>query len=179
VKYQDILNFWFHEIEQFQWWIKDLAFDNQIIKKYQDIHIAAQRCELFGWRNSAEGRLAEVILLDQFSRNMFRGTPQSFAYDPLALSLAQEAISVGADQMLNEIQRSFLYMPFMHSESPLIHKVAVDLYEKNGVQANLNFEIKHQNIIDRFGRYPHRNSILGRTSTDEEIAFLRQPGSSF
>jgi uncharacterized protein (DUF924 family) len=179
MKYQDILAFWFKEIDQSQWWIKDLEFDNQIIAKYQNIHTAAKCCELFSWRNSAEGRLAEIIILDQFSRNMFRDTPQSFACDTLALALSQEAISIGADKALNEMQRSFLYMPFMHSESLIIHELAVDLYQKNGVQSNLGFEIKHKNIIERFGRYPHRNHILGRTSTDEEVEFLTQPGSSF
>jgi uncharacterized protein (DUF924 family) len=179
MKNQDVLDFWFKEIDQSQWWIKDLEFDNQIIAKYQDIHTAAKNCELFSWRNSTEGRLAEIIILDQCSRNMFRDTTQSFACDALALALSQEAISVGADKALNEMQRSFLYMPFMHSESLLIHEVAVALYQKNGVQSNLDFEIKHKNIIERFGRYPHRNHILGRLSTDEEIEFLTQPGSSF
>jgi len=179
MKYQDILSFWFKEIDQSQWWIKDLEFDNLIIQKYQDIHTAAKSCELSSWRNNAEGRLAEIIVLDQFSRNMFRDKPQSFACDALALTLSQEAISIGVDKELNEIQRSFLYMPFMHSESLLIHEDAVELYKENGVQSNLDFEIKHKNIIERFGRYPHRNRILNRASTEEEIVFLTEPGSSF
>jgi len=179
LKYQDIISFWFEEVEQAQWWVKDIDFDKHIIDKFIDNHSAAVCCELFSWRTTPEGRLAEIIILDQFSRNMFRDTPQSFAFDSLALTLSQEAISIGADLQLNQVQRSFLYMPFMHSESLLIHEVAVSLYKNNGVQANLDFEIKHKNIIERFGRYPHRNSILGRQSTNEELEFLTQLDSSF
>jgi uncharacterized protein (DUF924 family) len=130
-------------------------------------------------RKDAHGRLAEVIVLDQFSRNMFRNSPLSFAHDALALALAQEAIAVGADKSLNQTERSFLYMPFMHSESLKIHEIATRLFRDNGNQNSLAFELKHKAIIARFGRYPHRNSILGRKSTDEEIEFLKQPGSGF
>lgn len=177
--YQDILKFWFEEIDQSLWWSKDDKFDQIVIEKFSEVHQRAARCELYEWRRVAEGRLAEIIVLDQFSRNMFRDSSLSFAYDPLALALAQEAISVGADQKLTPIQRSFLYLPFMHSESLKIHEVAMDLYQNNGIQLNLDFEIKHKAIIEKFGRYPHRNKILGRVSTDEEIEFLKQPGSSF
>lgn len=118
-------------------------------------------------------------MLDQFSRNMFRDTPLAFAYDPLVLALAQEAVSAKADEALSPVQRSFLYMPYMHSESLKIHEVAVDLFRRNGIQGNLDFEIKHKSIIERFGRYPHRNNILGRASTEDEIEFLKQPGSGF
>lgn len=179
MRHQEIIKFWFKDIEQAQWWKKDIAFDNQLIANYTDVHSAANCCELYGWRKTAEGRLAEIIILDQFSRNMFRDKPESFASDPLALALSQEAIAVGADMQLNSVQRSFLYMPYMHSESLLIHEVAVKLFRKNGAQSNVDFEIKHKKIIERFGRYPHRNHILGRKSTDEEIEFLAQPGSSF
>ena len=177
--YQDILKFWFEEIDQSLWWSKDDKFDQIVIERFSEVHNRAARCELYEWRRVAEGRLAEIIVLDQFSRNMFRDSSLSFAYDPLALALAQEAISVGADQKLTPIQRSFLYLPFMHSESLKIHEVAMDLYQNNGIQLNLDFEIKHKAIIEKFGRYPHRNKILGRVSTDEEIEFLKQPGSSF
>ncbi len=123
--------------------------------------------------------MAEIIVLDQFSRNIFRDKPEAFASDALALALAQEAIAAKADEQLKPIERSFLYMPFMHSESLAIHEVAVGLFENNGIASNYDFEIKHKTIIERFGRYPHRNSILGRESTPEEIEFLTQPGSSF
>jgi uncharacterized protein (DUF924 family) len=128
---------------------------------------------------AAKGRLAEIIILDQFSRNIFRDTPQAFANDPLALALAQEALAVDADKALSPTERSFLYLPFMHSESAEIHKVAVMLYGLPGLEDNLDFELKHQTIIIRFGRYPHRNKILGRESTAEEIEFLKEPGSGF
>lgn len=176
---KDVLCYWFEELDQSQWWVKDKQLDQQIIQRFSAIHNMAIQCELYEWRSSAEGRLAEIIILDQFSRNMFRGTARSFQYDALALMLAQEAISVGADQALNQIQRSVLYLPFMHSESPRIHEVALAVYKTNGIQSNLDFEIKHKNIIDRFGRYPHRNEALGRLSTEQEIEFLKLPGSGF
>ena len=177
--YEDVLKFWFEEIESAQWWKKDEKFDQLIIDRFSETHASAMRCELFEWRTSAEGRLAEIIVLDQFSRNMFRDTPLAFASDPLALVLSQEAISIGADEVLTSTQRSFLYMPFMHSESLIIHEAAVQLFTKNGVQSNLDFEMKHKAIIEQFGRYPHRNEILGRESTAEELEFLKQPGSGF
>jgi len=130
-------------------------------------------------RDSAEGRLAEIILLDQFSRNLYRNSPLAFACDPLALGLAQEAIRAGVEAELTPVQRSFLYLPFMHSESLAIHQVALQLYERNGLESNLEFERLHKSIIERFGRYPHRNAVLGRQSTAEELAFLQEPGSSF
>jgi len=177
--YRKILRFWFEEIDHSQWWAKDDDFDKSIIERFSDIHASATRCELFEWRTVAQGRLAEIIVLDQFSRNMFRGSPLSFAQDSLALALAQEANSAKADKVLSPIERSFLYMPFMHSESLKIHEVAMDLFQNNGIQSSLDFEIKHKQIIERFGRYPHRNIILGRECTAEEIEFLKHPGSGF
>jgi len=177
--YKEILRFWFEEIEPSKWWSKDLPFDEMINTRFSDVHGAANSCELFHWRETPQGRLAEIIVLDQFSRNVFRDTMLSFASDPLALALAQEAISVGADVELNQSERSFLYMPFMHSESLIIHDVAVELYTRNGSQTSLDFELKHRDIIEKFGRYPHRNSFLGRTSTDTELEFLTQANSSF
>jgi uncharacterized protein (DUF924 family) len=174
-----ILKFWFEEIGHSQWWTKNDEVDQQIRDRFAEIHQKAIRCELFDWRKDAAGRLAEIIVLDQFSRNLFKDSPLSFANDSLALGLSQEAISVGADQSLSPIQRSFLYMPFMHSESLIIHEIAMDLYKKNGIQSNLDFEIKHQEVIKKFGRYPHRNKILGRASTRAEIDFLKQPGTGF
>ncbi len=177
--YQDVLEFWFEKTEPSQWWKKDDDFDRVIIERYSALHRAAARCELFGWRTAPRGRLAEIVLLDQFSRNMFRGSPLCFAQDALALALAQEAIAAGADKALSQVERSFLYMPFMHSESLKIHEVAVELFRANGIPGNLDYELKHVAIIERFGRYPHRNAILGRESTAEEIEFLKLPGSGF
>lgn len=177
--YEDIINFWFHQLTPQQWWAKDAKLDEEIKTRFSELHAKATRCELYDWRMAAKGRLAEIIILDQFSRNIYRDTPQAFANDPLALALAQEALAVDADKALSPVERSFLYLPFMHSESAEIHKVAMILFSAEGMENNLDFEIQHQKIIERFGRYPHRNKILGRESTPEEIEFLLQPGSSF
>jgi len=177
--YREILRFWFVEIEPAQWWNKDDDFDKLIIERFSDIHASAARCELYEWRKEDRGRLAEIIILDQFSRNMFRGSSLSFAYDSLALALAQEAVSAKSDETLGPAERNFLYIPFMHSESLKNHEIAMDLFRNKGTKSSLDFEIKHKRIIERFGRYPHRNSILGRESTAKEIEFLKQPGSGF
>ncbi|MDX1268898.1 MAG: DUF924 family protein, partial [Oceanisphaera sp.] len=150
-----------------------------IRRRFSDLHRRACLGELFEWRTRAEGRLAEIIVLDQFSRNMYRDQPAAFAADGMALALAQEAITAGAERGLTKQQRVFLYMPMMHSESLKVHDVALALFEKNGIADNLAFELRHRDIIARFGRYPHRNAILGRESTAEELAFLQQPGSGF
>ena len=174
-----ILDFWFCETAPAQWWQKSAEFDDLIRARFGALLDQAARCELYGWRASPEGRVAEVIVLDQFSRNIHRDTPRAFSADPLALALAQGAIAAGDDQALPVEQRAFLYMPFMHSESPIIHAIAMALFATAGMEQNLKFEIAHKAIIDRFGRFPHRNVILGRASTEDEIAFLQQPGSSF
>ncbi len=177
--YNEILDFWFGELEPEDWWRKDENLDRLIADRFLNVHASAARCELYPWRRSPQGRLAEVIVLDQFSRNIFRGTARALEHDSLALCLAQEAIAANAHSTLSAQQKAFLYMPFMHSESPEIHKVAVKLFSERGLEGNLQFELKHKAIIDRFGRYPHRNVYLGRKSTEEELAFLRAPGSSF
>ncbi|MEO6422884.1 MAG: DUF924 family protein [Candidatus Nitrotoga sp.] len=177
--YREILKFWFEETEPAQWWKKDKNFDRIIVDRFSELHQRATRCEFFEWRKDDQGRLAEIIVLDQFSRNIFRGSPLSFSQDALALALSQEAISTGADKALSPVERSFLYMPFMHSESIKIHELAVKLFRQDGIKSNLDFELKHKAIIERFGRYPHRNSILGRKSTQEEIEFMKLPGSDF
>ncbi|TVQ70627.1 MAG: DUF924 domain-containing protein [Oceanospirillales bacterium] len=174
-----VLDFWFKELEPKQWWEKNHQLDLMIQTKFGALHQQAKAGELFEWRETPSGSLAEVIVLDQFSRNIFRDRPESFASDPLALALAQFAISKGFDLELSPTERSFLYLPFMHSESKVIHQQAIKLFEALGNANSLEFERKHKVIIDRFGRYPHRNSILGRESTDEEIEFLKEPDSSF
>ena len=174
-----IHTFWLKEISPSQHWKVDPAFDQLIRERFAAIHAQANRCELFAWRREPVGRLSEIIVLDQFSRNMYRGTAAAFASDALALVLAQEAVSVGADQALSAEERVFLYMPYMHSESKVIHEEALRLFAANGIESNLDFERRHKAIIDRFGHYPHRNAILGRESTEEESAFLTLPGSSF
>lgn len=174
-----VIDFWFHEIDSASWWKKDTTFDKVIFDRFAAIHAAANLCELFRWRQTPVGRLAEIIILDQFSRNMYRNTPDAFASDQLALVLAQEAVAQGIHEGLENSHRLFLLMPYMHSESAAVHTVAVDLFDTPGLEQNLEFELKHKAIIDRFGRYPHRNSILGRASTREERLFLEEPDSSF
>lgn len=176
---EEVLDFWFKEIAPNQWWAKSEALDRQIASRFGATHRAASGCELHRWRKTASGRLAEILVLDQFSRNLYREDPRAFACDPLALALAQEAVALGADQEMEVGQRAFIYLPYMHSESSLIHTLAVSLFSQPGLEDNLAFELRHRAIIDRFGRYPHRNAILRRTSTPEEIAFLKTPGSSF
>jgi len=175
----DVLEFWFVELEPRQWWVKDEALDREIEERFADLHADAVAGKLYGWRETAMGRLAEIIILDQFSRNIYRDSPEAFAWDGMALVLAQEAVRIGADQELDVPEKAFFYMPYMHSESMAIHVQALRLFDQPGAEFNLEFEIKHKAIIDRFGRYPHRNAILGRESTAEELAFLEGPDSSF
>jgi uncharacterized protein (DUF924 family) len=177
--HQNVLRFWFQESSPAQWWKEDEAFDQLIIGRFSELYGRAISCELFGWRAHAPGRLAEIIVLDQFSRNMFRGNPRSYAKDALALALAQEAVAANADLALSPEERVFLYMPYTHSESRVIHETAEHLFRDRAPPLNYDFELRHKAIIDRFGRYPHRNSILGRQSTAEELAFLAQAGSRF
>lgn len=174
--HQAVLDFWFKEITPAKWWKKDPDFDSLIKERFAQTHEQANQGELYNWRKTHEGRLAEIIVLDQFSRNIYRDSSRAFSSDSLALVLAQEAISANASQSLNKQMLSFLYMPFMHSESLEIHKVATSLFKTTD---NYEFEIKHKVIIERFGRYPHRNKLLGRDSTPDELEFLKQPGSSF
>ena len=176
---QEILHFWFDELTARQHFVKDAALDETIRTRFGATLKAAARGELFAWRASADGRLAEIVVLDQFSRNVYRDTPRAFAQDALALALAQELVAGAQDGILPTVQRVFAYMPYMHSESALVHTQAVALFSQPGMEDNLNFELRHKAIIDRFGRFPHRNAILGRTSSAQELAFLREPGSSF
>lgn len=176
---QDILDFWFEELTARQHFVKDPALDAFIRTRFGTTFEAAARCELWAWRTTAQGRLAEILVLDQFSRNIFRDTPRAFAQDALALVLAQELVASRQDRSLPAEQRAFAYMPYMHSESALVHRQAVALFTQPGLEDNLSVELRHQAIIERFGRYPHRNAILGRTSSAEELAFLSEPGSSF
>jgi uncharacterized protein (DUF924 family) len=176
----EILNFWFKELTPKQWFEKDTALDRHISERFADFHASARVGELYLWRATARGRLAEIIILDQFSRNMFRDRAEAFSCDIIALILAQEAILQKADEDLTSApEKLFLYMPYMHSESEIIHDIALTLFDQPGLENNLDFEKRHKQIIDRFGRYPHRNDVLGRQSTPEELAFLKQPGSSF
>ena len=171
--------FWFDELSPRDWFRKSAALDEQIKTRFGATLEAAAAGTLSGWRESPHGRLAEVIVLDQFSRNIHRDSARAFENDPAALALARRAIDTGADRALTAQQRAFLYMPFMHSETLADHETALALYGSLGMENHLDAERKHHAIIERFGRYPHRNALLGRETTAEEAAFLAEPGSSF
>lgn len=177
--YQAVLDFWFTEIEPSLWFKKDADFDAKIASRFGELHQRASQGECYTWRNSAQGRLAEIIVLDQFSRNLFRDSAKAFATDSMSLAIAQEGVAQGHDKELSTKEKPFFYMPYMHSESKAIHEQAVKLFNQPGLEYNYDFELKHKAIIDRFGRYPHRNKLLVRESTNEELEFLSQPGSSF
>lgn len=179
MNYQSIIDFWFSELIPKQWFEKDDKLDNTIRERYSEVHRQAVQNELSKWRVVPLGRLAEIIVLDQFSRNMYRNSAKAFAADPLARQRAYEALDEGVDSQMESKQKTFLYMPLMHSENLRDHDRAIVLFDQPGLELNLEYEIKHRDIIKRFGRYPHRNAVLGRESTQEEIEFLKQPNSSF
>lgn len=175
----EVIRCWFTELTPAQWFQKSSTLDADIERRFGEVLQAAKRGELWRWRATPHGRLAEVIVLDQFSRNIHRDTPDAFAADPQALVLAQEAVARGDDAALEPHERAFLYMPYMHSESLLVHEEALRLFDQPGLENNLDFEHRHREILLQFGRYPHRNEILGRESSAEELSFLQRPGSSF
>jgi uncharacterized protein (DUF924 family) len=166
---QNVLEFWFRTLQPTEWYAKSDALDAQVRARFESTFRRVVAGETAHWRDAPEGRLAEIIVLDQFPRNMFRGQREAFAADPMALALSQEAIRAGADRELDDIRRGFLYMPFMHSESRVIHEQAMVLFKD---LPNLYYEVLHKAIIDRFGRYPHRNAALSRTSTTEEVEWM-------
>lgn len=174
-----ILQFWFDELTPAQHFAKDTQLDAQIAARFGALLEAGARAELWHWRTDARGRLAEIIVLDQFSRNVWRDTPRAFAQDAMALVLAQELVARGLDQQLPAAERAFAYLPYMHSESLAVHDEALRLFAQPGLEGSLDFERRHQAILVRFGRYPHRNAALGRASSVQEQDFLREPGSSF
>lgn len=165
------------------WFRKDDAFDAQIRERF-GVALAAALAGAYGeWCDEARGSLARVILLDQFTRNAFRGTPDAFAGDARALATAKDAVGRGYDAALAPQERWFLYMPFEHSEALADQDEAVALFERLAAQTGLSeplpWAIRHRDVVRRFGRFPHRNEILGRGSTPDELAFLQQPGSRF
>lgn len=175
---QQVLDFWYG-VEPVMWFKKDSDFDNQIRSTFYATWQQAAAAELSAWRQTIEGRLAEIIVLDQFSRNLFRDQPHAFAQDGMALILSQEALRHCDYLELPKDYAKFLIMPFMHSESKAIQAQSVKLFNDLGDASSLDYAEQHKAIIDEFGRYPHRNKVLGRESTEEEKAFLKQPGSSF
>ncbi len=176
---QDVLHFWFQELTPHLHFSKNADLDQTIRNRFLEIHSQILEGRTKDWKNSPEGALAEILVLDQFSRNMFRDTALAYASDHLAIQLAKMALKAGHDTQLPLEQRRFLYMPFMHSEQREDHEEAIKLFSQKGLEENLKFELLHKKIIDRFGRYPHRNEALKRTSTKEELEFLKQDDSFF
>ncbi len=184
---QEVLDFWFGregepgygEFRQ-AWFKKDPEFDRKVRDRFEDLHEAAAAGELEGWREEARSCLALVILLDQFPRNMFRGDPRSYATDRMAQETAEYAVDRALDRELPAFQRMFLYMPFMHSEDLERQRRSVELFQALGGEDDATgYAVRHMEIIERFGRFPHRNEVLGRRTTPEEAEFLARPGSSF
>lgn len=175
----EVLSFWFDELSDRDWFQSTEALDRQIERRFRQTHLMLAREVPWEWRADAVSRLAAIIVFDQFPRNMFRGTPLAFATDGLALREAKLALKEGADQMVHARQRAFFYLPFEHSESLEDQALSVELFSKIDNPDLLDYALRHRDVIKRFGRFPHRNVILGRTSTREEAVFLLQPGSSF
>lgn len=194
----EVLSFWFGELDEHglasedttkRWWRKDAAFDEQIRARFEALHRAVLAGEREDWLDSARGRLATLIVLDQLSRNMFRDSARAFAADGQALEIALGGIDQGMDRTLPVAQRAFFYLPLMHSEDLDTQQRCVALFEalhaeldgtaREQIAANLDFACKHRDIVASWGRFPHRNEVLSRESSAEERAFLEQPGSSF
>jgi len=182
----DVLSFWF-SLEQTRWFKRDAAFDAELRDRFGATHEAAVAGRLDDWATTPRGALALVIVLDQFSRNLFRDDARAFAADPRALSLARELVRTRAIDTFAPIERMFVLLPFEHSEDIARQREAVAEFEAIAAAApddkmvtvGLEFAKKHAAVIERFGRFPHRNAVLGRASTPEEVAFLAQPGSRF
>lgn len=179
LKLGEVLRFWFEELDAEQWFAGSKELDAEITERFTDIHAEVAAGEFWRYRTDAHAYLAEVLVLDQFSRQMFRGEPKAFAWDGMALTLAQQAIASGLDTELDENERLFLYLPFQHSESALIHEEAMRLFEALAHEKAFEMERIHRDIIDRFGRYPHRNEQLGRETTPEEADYLRENHEEF
>lgn len=174
-----ILRFWFDELPAEKHFAKDDAVDAECARRFGAVRDAILASGAAGWRGDPDTLLAAVIALDQFSRNIHRGSAQAFAADPLALSLAREAIARGWDAGMEEDRRQFLYMPFMHAEDASVQAESVALFTVLGDAEQLSYAAGHKALIDRFGRFPHRNEALGRKSTPEELDYLKQPGAGY
>jgi len=176
-KPESVLEFWFAEEARRRWFAKDPAFDQSIVTRFGETYAAAHRGELTGWMNGAEHALALIIVLDQFSRNMFRGSSRSFESDELVTGYARTAVARFYPYEKSAEEQGFYYRPFMHSENLADQELSVALFEAIGEERAMHYAILHRDIIARFGRFPHRNAVLGRASTDEEAEFLKtHPG---
>ena len=176
-----VLTFWFEETTPPQWFQVNPDFDTLIKERFLDIYEKGRAGILDDWRQDADGCLALCLVLDQFPRNMFRGTPQAFATDSKALVVSKYAVAKGFDQVLPPVKRRFLYLSYEHSENLNDQRKCVELFEKMKKDDPLGHEyaLKHLKVVEQFGRFPHRNVILGRMNTPEEEAYLAQPGAGF
>lgn len=168
----DVLTFWFTELKPEDWFRKDAALDAKIAARFGDLHTRLSHDVPAHVEESPEGVLAAVIVLDQFSRNLFRDSPRAFATDAIALNLSKRAVAAGLDKLLSPQRRVFLYMPFEHSEDKSDQAQSLQLFTTLGLAEFIPYAEGHKKIIDRFGRFPHRNAVLGRTSTAEEAEFI-------
>ena len=175
----EIVAFWFETLKPEDWYRKNPAIDAAITERFGATYEAVKTGVPPDWLAEPKGMLAAIIVLDQFPRNMFRDDARAFATDQAALALAKRAISEGTDMRLAPEQRAFIYLPFQHAETRDDQARSIELFTALGNPNNLDFALRHQAIIACFGRFPHRNSVLGRASTAEELAFLQEPGSSF
>ncbi len=178
---KEVLSFWFEETQPQQWFQKDENFDSEISERFMLTYEMAKKDLCASWTQDADGVLALCIVLDQFPRNMFRGSPKAFETDEKALLLAKEAIHKGFDQILSPERRHFIYMPFMHSEDINEQKRSVELFKsmREDNELSYNYAVKHMEVIEKFGRFPHRNKVLGRKTTKEEQKYLNLPGAGF
>ena len=172
----DVLSFWFIEHGPQDWFAGAPDFDAELASRFARTHASIARGEGFPWRVTPEGRLAEIVVLDQFSRQLFRGDARAFAQDGMALVLAEEAVAAGMDQHLPVERRQFVYMPYMHAESATVHDEAMRLFGAMPGENWLKYEALHREVIARFGRFPKRNAALGRRSTPEELIYLAEIG---
>jgi uncharacterized protein (DUF924 family) len=179
MRYEDVIDFWFGELTFKEWFGSSPELDARIRDRFAATHAAVAAGETFRWRATPEGRLAEVLVLDQFSRQIFRGSGRAFAYDGIALVLAQEAVAQRADEQLPGPKKNFLYMPYMHSESLVVHEESQRLFAATGDENAIKFEGMHLAVVKRFGRFPKRNALLGRESTPEELAYIASNDSPF
>ena len=170
--YKDIIDFWFDENTKPLWFNSSPVFDAELKEKFEETYIAACDGKLSSWENNAEGLLALVILFDQFSLNMYRGDEKSFATEKRSREISLKAIEKGLDKTLTNEQKAFMYMPFMHSETLTDQDKAITLFEEAGLKENAKYAHHHRDIVQRFGRFPHRNSILNRENTDAEKNYL-------
>ena len=176
----DVLTFWFSECAPEDWFTKSDDFDKQLENRFGELVECALLAQLDGWNAQPESRLALIILLDQFTRNIYRDTPRAFAGDEMALGICLGAIAEGQLEREDEMaKRQFLLMPMMHSEALEIQEKSLALFKKYTSERTYDYAVRHRDIVARFGHFPHRNAILGRPSTAEEIAFLTEPNSSF